>query len=141
MNRKIPDGRYVDVRKPKTFVNFRSHEETVFIVHGFNGTARDKHMRYLKDGKHSIRSHIEPYFPVKSYIFYSNFSFTAYLSRNFNVVLVDWKKLTYYPCYFSALGNTKLVAQCTAQVKFRAINFRKIAKICGKEWQTKTLQH
>ncbi|XP_031636935.1 phospholipase A1-like [Contarinia nasturtii] len=86
---KIPDGRYVDVRKPSTFVNFRPHEETAFIVHGFNGTARDKHMRYLKD---------------------------AYLSRGFNVVLVDWKKLTYYPCYFSALGNTKLVAQCTAQV-------------------------
>lgn len=50
-NRKIPDGRYVDVRKPKTFASFRPHEETVFIVHGFNGTARDKHMRYLKDGK------------------------------------------------------------------------------------------
>lgn len=48
--RKIPDGRYVDVRKPSTFVNFRPHEETAFIVHGFNGTARDKHMRYLKDG-------------------------------------------------------------------------------------------
>lgn len=41
----------------------------------------------------------------------------AYLSRNFNVVLVDWKKLTYYPCYFSALANTKLVAQCAAQVR------------------------
>lgn len=49
--RKIPDGRYVDVRKPKTFISFRPFEETVFIVHGFNGTARDKHMRYLKDGK------------------------------------------------------------------------------------------
>lgn len=48
--RKIPDGRYVDVRKPSTFSSFRPHEETVFIVHGFNGTARDKHMRYLKDG-------------------------------------------------------------------------------------------
>lgn len=39
------------------------------------------------------------------------------------MVLVDWKKLTYYPCYFSALGNTKLVAQCTAQVKFDIILF------------------
>lgn len=47
------------------------------------------------------------------------FAWAAYLSRHFNVVLVDWKKLTYYPCYFSALGNTKLVAQCTAQVSFR----------------------
>lgn len=26
----------------------------MFIVHGFNGTARDKHMRYLKDGKQRI---------------------------------------------------------------------------------------
>lgn len=52
---------------------------------------------------------------IDAYLIY--FSFTAYLSRDFNVVLVDWKKLTYYPCYFSALGNTKLVAQCTAQVK------------------------
>lgn len=51
LNRKIPDGRYVDVRKPKTFSSFRPHEETVFILHGFNGTARDTHMRYLKDGK------------------------------------------------------------------------------------------
>jgi len=88
---KVPNGRYVDVRKPRNFARagFRPHAETVFIVHGFNGTAKDKHMRYLKD---------------------------AYLSRDFNVVMVDWKKLTYYPCYFSALGNTKLVAQCTAQI-------------------------
>lgn len=49
-HRKIPDGRYVDVLKPSTFASFRPLEETVFIVHGFNGTARDKHMRYLKDG-------------------------------------------------------------------------------------------
>lgn len=50
--RKVPNGRYVDVRKPKQFVKagFRPQAETVFIVHGFNGTARDKHMRYLKDG-------------------------------------------------------------------------------------------
>lgn len=52
----------------------------------------------------------------KKTIWFSFRMCTAYLSRNFNVVLVDWKKLTYYPCYFSALGNTKLVAQCTAQV-------------------------
>lgn len=57
--------------------------------------------------------------PNNAYLIY--FSFTAYLSRDFNVVLVDWKKLTYYPCYFSALGNTKLVAQCTAQVKMLAV--------------------
>lgn len=121
--RKIPDGRYVDVRKPKTFSSFRPHEETVFILHGFNGTARDTHMRYLKDGKtdsvpstfHQSQNNMWK----KSFDspFRSLSLFTAYLSRNFNVVLVDWKKLTHYPCYFSALGNTKLVAQCTAQVK------------------------
>lgn len=51
--RKVPNGRYVDVRKPKSFLKagYRTYAETVFIVHGFNGTARDKHMRYLKDGK------------------------------------------------------------------------------------------
>lgn len=126
-NRKIPDGRYVDVRKPKTFVNFRPHEETVFIVHGFNGTARDKHMRYLKDGMKK---------PLSGCMWISIFYFcflplTAYLSRNFNVVLVDWKKLTYYPCYFSALGNTKLVAQCTAQVNI--LNFIIFSRYASNE--------
>lgn len=56
--RKIPDGRYVDVQKPLTFSSFRPFEETVFIVHGFNGTARDKHMRYLKDGNWFYFFHI-----------------------------------------------------------------------------------
>lgn len=63
---------------------------------------------------------------------YSLHEFTrkAYLSRRFNVVLVDWKKLTHYPCYFSALGNTKLVAQCTAQVrKFFALKFQLWKKV------------
>lgn len=75
----------------------------------------------------------------------SNFSFAAYLSRNFNVVLVDWKKLTYYPCYFSALGNTKLVAQCTAQVNHLAhtspTSHRFLqsthSPLAGEEWNTK----
>lgn len=51
----MPGGRYVDVRRPRLFakVGFNPHAETVFIVHGFNGTARDRHMRYLKDGKSS----------------------------------------------------------------------------------------
>lgn len=47
--RKIPDGRYVDVRKPSTFSSFRPHEETAFIVHGFNGTARDKVLHTIRD--------------------------------------------------------------------------------------------
>lgn len=58
----------------------------------------------------------------------------AYLSRNFNVILVDWKKLTYYPCYFSALGNTKLVAQCTAQVSFMKFCFFRQKVACSTEF-------
>lgn len=30
---------------------FNSYEETTFIVHGFNGSHVDRHMRYLRDGK------------------------------------------------------------------------------------------
>lgn len=44
------------------------------------------------------------------------FNAPAYLSRDFNVVMVNWQRITFYPCYFSALSNTKLVGQCTAQV-------------------------
>jgi hypothetical protein len=34
----------------------------------------------------------------------------------FSCISVDWEALTSYPCYLSSLSNTKLVAQCTAQV-------------------------
>lgn len=30
--------------------------------------------------------------------------------------MVDWEPLTKFPCYLSALQNTKLVAQCTAHL-------------------------
>nr|CAD7415680.1 unnamed protein product [Timema poppensis] len=41
----------------------------------------------------------------------------AYLSRgDYNVFTVDWEPLTIFPCYLSALSNTKLVAQCSAQL-------------------------
>lgn len=40
----------------------------------------------------------------------------AYLSREFNVITVDWRPLTRYPCYLHSLINTRLTAQCTAQV-------------------------
>lgn len=43
---------------------------------------------------------------------------TAYLSRHYNVIAVDWYRLTQYPCYITALANTRLVAQCTAQVSW-----------------------
>lgn len=29
---------------------------------------------------------------------------------------VDWEPLTKFPCYLSALSNTRVVAQCTAQL-------------------------
>lgn len=34
-----------------------------------------------------------------------------------NVIAVDWQLLTNFPCYLTSLANTKLVSQCTAQVK------------------------
>ncbi|XP_067625906.1 phospholipase A1 isoform X3 [Eurosta solidaginis] len=68
---------------------FSRHRDTAFIVHGFNGTAIDKHLQFLRD---------------------------AYLSRDYNVITVDWRTLTRYPCYLHALINTRLTAQCTAQV-------------------------
>jgi len=41
---------------------------------------------------------------------------SAYLSRDFNVITVDWRPLTRYPCYLHSLINTRLTAQCTAQI-------------------------
>ncbi|XP_059617747.1 uncharacterized protein LOC132262483 [Phlebotomus argentipes] len=84
-------GRPIDVRYPKTIAQagFQAKHESVIIIHGFNGTQNSKHIMYLKD---------------------------AYLSRKFNVITVDWFRLTQYPCYVTALTNTRVVAQCTAQV-------------------------
>lgn len=39
----------------------------------------------------------------------------AYTERgDYNVLTVDWGTLTKFPCYLSALSNTRLVAQCSA---------------------------
>lgn len=65
---------------------------------------------------------------------------TAYLSRRFNVVLVDWKKLTHYPCYFSALGNTKLVAQCTAQVRNMFYAQNRLLRTCVFFWMLHSIE-
>lgn len=88
---------------------FNSYEETTFIVHGFNGSHVDRHMRYLRDGNEN------------SLCFYhvllsNSCHLIAYLSRKFNVIMISWTRLTFYPCYLSALSNTKLVGQCAAQV-------------------------
>ncbi|XP_039285312.1 lipase member H-B [Nilaparvata lugens] len=40
----------------------------------------------------------------------------SYLNRgDYNVFTIDWEPLTFFPCYLSALSNTRLVAQCAAQ--------------------------
>ncbi|KAL5280436.1 hypothetical protein ACFFRR_004426 [Megaselia abdita] len=88
--KKFP-GTLINAKNPYSLykAGFNSYKETAFIIHGFNGTFRDKHMQFLKD---------------------------AYLFRNFNVIQVDWSAITQYPCYLSSLVNTKIVAQCTAQI-------------------------
>ncbi|XP_055596651.1 phospholipase A1 member A-like [Uranotaenia lowii] len=87
----VKRGRVVNLHKPKTFfkAGFKPHRETAIIIHGFNGTQTSRHIMYLKD---------------------------AYLSRKFNVIAVDWERISQYPCYLSSLSNTKLVAQCSAQL-------------------------
>uniref|UniRef100_A0A1I8MSU9 Lipase domain-containing protein n=1 Tax=Musca domestica TaxID=7370 RepID=A0A1I8MSU9_MUSDO len=84
-------GVAINIHNPMTLFQggFSSKRDTVFIVHGFNGTATDKHLQFLRD---------------------------AYLSRDFNVITVDWRPLTEYPCYLQSLINTRLTAQCTAQM-------------------------
>ncbi|CAO1383441.1 unnamed protein product [Diamesa hyperborea] len=84
-------GKLISVHKPETFwkAGFVPQHETAIIIHGFNGTQTSKHIQYLTN---------------------------AYLSREYNVIAVDWETLTKYPCYLSSLSNTKLVSQCTAQL-------------------------
>lgn len=50
---------------------------------------------------------------------------TAYVHREFNVIAVDWEAVSAYPCYLSSLSNTRLVAQCSAQVFFVCENNNK----------------
>ena len=43
--------------------------------------------------------------------------FAAYIERgDYNVFTVDWEDLTKFPCYLSALSNTRLVSQCSAKL-------------------------
>lgn len=49
-------------------------------------------------------------------LIYFFFCVSAYLKRgDYNVFTIDWEPLTMFPCYLSALSNTRLVAQCGAQ--------------------------
>ncbi|XP_061379826.1 lipase member H-A-like [Danaus plexippus] len=87
-----PYKQWVDVRRVNKLPHYgwKLSRKNVLIIHGFNGTHSKTPMTFLRD---------------------------AYLSRkDYNVFMVDWSPLTRFPCYLSALSNTKLAAQCTAQL-------------------------
>ncbi|KAG6450698.1 hypothetical protein O3G_MSEX006731 [Manduca sexta] len=87
-----PFKQWVDVRNYDILhaYGWKASRKNVLIIHGFNGTHSKTPMTYIRD---------------------------AYLSRkDYNVFMVDWSALTRFPCYLSALSNTKLAAQCTAQL-------------------------
>ncbi|XP_069356325.1 phospholipase A1 isoform X2 [Maniola hyperantus] len=90
-----PYNQWVDVRRTDKLpaYGWKRSRKNVLIIHGFNGTHSKTPMSFLRD---------------------------AYLSRkDYNVFMVDWSPLTRFPCYLSALSNTKLAAQCTAQLYSR----------------------
>ncbi|XP_046962245.1 phospholipase A1-like [Vanessa cardui] len=87
-----PYMQWIDVRRKNNLASYgwKLSRKNVLIIHGFNGTHSKTPMTFLRD---------------------------AYLSRkDYNVFMVDWSALTRFPCYLSALSNTKLAAQCTAQL-------------------------
>nr|CAD7266426.1 unnamed protein product [Timema shepardi] len=83
-------GKFIDVRSSNSlkYGGWDPDKRNVIIIHGFNGTEHKVPMTFIRN---------------------------AYLSRgDYNVFTVDWEPLTIFPCYLSALSNTKLVAQCSA---------------------------
>ncbi|KAL0267131.1 UNVERIFIED_CONTAM: hypothetical protein PYX00_009485 [Menopon gallinae] len=90
-----PEHRYrkkIDVRNPYslTYSGWDPDRKNVIIIHGFNGTEGKTPMSFIRD---------------------------AYLKTgDYNVLTVDWGSLTHFPCYLSSISNTRLVAQCTAQL-------------------------
>ncbi|XP_018575229.1 phospholipase A1, partial [Anoplophora glabripennis] len=82
----------IDVRNKYSlkYAGFEPSKKNVIIIHGFNGTESKSPITTLRN---------------------------AYLTRtDYNIFTVDWKILTQFPCYLSALSNTRLVAQCTAKL-------------------------
>ncbi|XP_049823576.1 phospholipase A1 [Aethina tumida] len=82
----------IDVRNPYAlkYAGFDPEKKNVIIIHGFNGTESKSPMTIIRN---------------------------AYLSRtDYNIFTVDWEPLTIFPCYLSALSNTRLVGQCTAKL-------------------------
>ncbi|KAK9738376.1 Lipase [Popillia japonica] len=89
---KAPIRKRIDVRNPLALkiAGFNPHRKSVLIIHGFNGTESKTPMTTLRN---------------------------AYLFRgDHNVFTVDYQPIARFPCYLSALSNTRLVGQCAAQL-------------------------
>ncbi|XP_067009759.1 lipase member H-A-like [Anabrus simplex] len=85
-------GKQVDLRSHSSlrYAGWDPGKKNVIVIHGFNGTESKTPMSFIRQG---------------------------YTSRgDYNVFTVDWEPLTKFPCYLSALSNTRLVAQCSAQL-------------------------
>uniref|UniRef100_A0A6P7GDW1 Phospholipase A1 n=1 Tax=Diabrotica virgifera virgifera TaxID=50390 RepID=A0A6P7GDW1_DIAVI len=82
----------IDVRNPHS-LNYSGYDykkNNVIIIHGFNGTESRSPITILRN---------------------------AYLSRkDYNIFTIDWSTITHFPCYISALSNTRLVGQCGAKL-------------------------
>ncbi|XP_074028519.1 phospholipase A1 [Leptinotarsa decemlineata] len=82
----------IDIRNVHSleYSGYNPKRKNVIIIHGFNGTESKSPITIIRG---------------------------AYLSRNdYNIFTVDWEPLTRFPCYLSALSNTRLVGQCTAKL-------------------------
>ncbi|XP_075225196.1 phospholipase A1 [Lycorma delicatula] len=94
----------IDMRSPIAleYSGWDPHKKNVIIIHGFNGTERKSPMTFVRN---------------------------AYLKRgDYNVFTIDWEPLTAFPCYLSALSNTRLVAQCGAQFYSHLTQMGSLAK-------------
>nr|CAI5842140.1 unnamed protein product [Callosobruchus analis] len=82
----------IDVRNHYAlkYAGYEPEKKNVIIIHGFNGTESRTPITLLRN---------------------------TYLERgDYNIFTVDWERLTRFPCYLSALSNTRLVGMCTAHL-------------------------
>ncbi|KAJ9597063.1 hypothetical protein L9F63_027045, partial [Diploptera punctata] len=87
-----PHRKQLDIRNPNAlrYAGWDPGKRNVIIIHGFNETEHKTPMSFIT---------------------------RAYIERgDYNVFTVDWEDLTKFPCYLSALSNTRLVAQCSAKL-------------------------
>ncbi|XP_057660826.1 phospholipase A1-like [Diorhabda carinulata] len=81
----------IDIRNPYAlnYSGYDYRKKNAIIIHGFNGTESRTPITILRN---------------------------AYISRkDYNVFTIDWSTITPFPCYISALSNTRLVGQCGAK--------------------------